>query len=104
MFVFEGDDTPVPSNMEQTFMKESKNKNTLNEYLATKMIELHNGPQLLVTTLKDSVLCSFDAEPLGESDFSITKCQSEEADQRIIRHVLHIVDNYAEFSGLLSTQ
>ena len=67
MFVFEGDDTPVPSNMEQTFMKESKNKNTLNECLATKMIELHNGPQLLVTTLKDSVLCSFDAELLGES-------------------------------------
>ena len=81
MFVFEGDDTPVPNNMVQTFMKESKNKNTLNEYLATKLIEVHQGPQLLVTTLKDSVLCSFNAEPLEQSDISITKCQSEEADQ-----------------------
>ena len=30
MFVFEGDDTP--NDMEQTFMKESRNKNELNEY------------------------------------------------------------------------
>ena len=36
MFVFEGDDTPGPSNMEQTFMQESKNKTALNEYRAKK--------------------------------------------------------------------
>ncbi len=101
MFVFEGDDTPVPNNMAQTFMKESNNKNTLNEYLAKKLIEIHKGPQLLVTTLKDNVLCSFDAEPLEQSDVSITKCQSEEADQRIIRHVLHIIDNYDEFKRVV---
>ena len=44
MFVFEGDDTP--NDMEQTFMKESRNKNELNEYLAKKLIEIHKGPQL----------------------------------------------------------
>ncbi len=47
MFVFDGDDTPVPNNMQQTFMKESKNKNKLNEYLAKKFIELHKGPSRL---------------------------------------------------------
>ena len=76
-------------------MKESRNKNELNEYLAKKL-ELHKGPQLLVATLKDSVLCSFDCEPLHHSDISITKCQSEEVDQRIVRHVLHILYNYNE--------
>ena len=82
-------------------MKESQNKNALNEYLAKKLIEIHNGPQLLVATLKDTVLCSFDAEPLRQSDVSIVKCQSEEADQRIIRHVLHIVDSYDEFNPVV---
>ena len=46
MFVFEGDDTPIPNNMEQTFMKEGKNKNGLNEYLAENLINLHSGSQL----------------------------------------------------------
>ena len=103
MFVFEGDDTPVPNNMEQTFMKESKNKNASNEYLAKKLIELHSGSQLLVATLKDTVVCSFDSEPLEHSDISITKCQSEEADQRIVRHVLHIIHNYDEFKWIVVT-
>ena len=97
MFVFEGDDTPIPNNMEQTFMKESKNKNSLNEYLATKLIELHSGSQLLIATLRDTVLCSFDCEPLEHSDASIKKCQAEEADQRVVRHVLHLIGNYDEF-------
>ena len=105
MFAFDGDDTPVPNNMQQTFMKESLNKNRLNEYLSRKLIELHTGPQLLIATLKDKVLCSFDYEPHDVSDISITKCQSEEADQRIVRHVLHILDNYAEYKriSILST-
>ena len=47
------------------------------------------------------MLCSFDAEPLEQSEISITKCQSEEADQRIIRHVLHIIDNYDEFKRIV---
>ena len=101
MFVLEGDDTPVPSNMEQTFMKESKSKNALNEYLAKKLIEVHKGTQHLVITLKDTVLCSFDAESLEQSEFFITKCQSEEADQRIIRHVLHIIHSYDKFERIV---
>ena len=63
-------------------VRESRNKNELNEYLAKKLIELHKGPQLSVATLNDSVFCSFNSEPLHHSDISITKCQSEEADQR----------------------
>lgn len=101
MFAFEGDDTVIPSNMEQTFMKESNNKNQLNEYLAKKLIEVHQGPKLLIATWKDTILCSFDSEPVNHSDVSITKCQSEEADQRIIRHVLHIIGNYANYKRIV---
>ena len=64
MFAFEGDYIPVPNEMEQHFMKESKSKNALNEYLAKKLIELHRGSQLLVASLKDSFVFSFDSEPL----------------------------------------
>ena len=64
MFSFEGDDTLIPNNMEQSFTRESKNKNELNEYLAKRFMKLHQGSQLLVTTWKDTVLCSFDADPL----------------------------------------
>ena len=70
MFVFEGDDTR--NDMEQTSMKESRNKTELRQYLAKKLIELYKGPQLLVDSLKDSVLCSFDCEPLHHSVISIT--------------------------------
>ena len=86
MFNFEGDDTPIANNMEQTFMKESKKKNDVNEYLAEKLIEIHKGSKLLVATLKSSVICSFDLEPLNHSVVSIAKCQSKEEDQRIVRH------------------
>ena len=101
MFVFEGDHTPIPNNMEQTFMKESKNKDKLNEYLAKKLISLHEGSQLMVATWKDTVLSSFNAEPLAQSDTNIIKCQSEEADQRIIRHVLHVIESYAQYKRIV---
>ena len=52
-------------------------------------------------TLHDNFVCSFDNEPFHHSYISITNCQSEEADQRIIRHVLHIVDNYDEFKWIV---
>ena len=101
MFVFEGDNTPIPNNMEQTFMKKSKKKNELNEYLARKLIEIHSGTQVLIATWKDTVLCSFDAEPLEHSIVSITKCQLEEADPRIVRHLLHTLLCYAHFGRIV---
>ena len=66
-----------------------------------KIIELHQRKQLLITTFKDTFLCSFDPEPLSQSDISITKCQSEEADQNLIRHTLHIIENYIHFKRIV---
>ena len=100
-FVFEGDETPIPNNMAEGFMKCSENKNDLNEYLGKKFIELHQGPQLLITTWRDTVICSSNLEPINHPDVTITKCQSEEADQRLIRHVLHCLDNYISYKRIV---
>ena len=54
------------------------------------MIEMHQNPMHLVVTYKNSVLCSSAVEALDLHDeVSITSCQSEEADQRVIWHALH---------------
>ena len=45
----------------------------------------------MVATCKDTVLCSTSIETLDSHDISITHCQSEEADQRLIRHTLHCI-------------
>ena len=55
IFVFEGDHTPIANNMEQRFIKESKNKDKLNEYSAKKLISLHEGSQLMVARRKTQV-------------------------------------------------
>ena len=49
------------------------------------MIEMHQNPMHLVVTYKNSVLCSSAVEAVDLHDeVSITSCQSEEADQRVI--------------------
>ena len=45
----------------------------------------------MVATYKDTVLCSTSIETLDSHDISITHCQSEEADQRLIWHTLHCI-------------
>ena len=85
IFVFEGDDTPVPNDKDQPFMKEIKNKNALNENLAKKLIELHNGAQLLVATLEDTVISSFDSEPLEHSDISENQTSENVSRKKLIK-------------------
>ena len=65
------------------------------------ILQKSKGQQLLIATWKDTVLCSFGPEPFDHSDISITECKSEEGDQRIVRHVLHTIDNYAEFKRIV---
>lgn len=99
-FIFDND-TSLPEDMVETFMKNSRNKNALGEYLAAKMIELHGGPQLLICTLRDSILCSSNNERMDLSDISIVSCQSEEADQRLIRHSLNCLTDSNEYRNIV---
>ena len=57
-YLFEGDSTEIPFKMADSFPKSSENKNKLNEYLATKLLELHQGDQILVVTYKNIALTS----------------------------------------------
>ena len=45
----------------------------------------------MVATYKNTVLCFTSTETIGSYNISITHCQSEEADQRLIRHILHCI-------------
>ena len=51
----------------------------LNEYLVKKLIDLHQGSKLIITTFKNSVLCSSDTD-INTSQIGVHSCQSEEAD------------------------
>ena len=45
----------------------------------------------MVATYKNTVLCFTSIETIDSYNISITHCQSEEADQRLIRHILHCI-------------
>ena len=85
------ENTDIPQDMPDNFLKNSENKNNLGEFLDKKMIDMHQNPKHLVATYKTSVLCSSEVEAADLHDVLITSCQSEEADQRLIRYTLHCV-------------
>ena len=81
--------TEIPTDMTDNFLRNSENKNNLNEFLAKQIIDMHQEPKVIIATYRDTVLCS---SPIDLSDghrFPINNCESEEADQRVIRHTLH---------------
>ena len=84
-------DTDIPQDMIDNFLRNSHNKNNLIEFLSKKIIDLHRGTKYMVAMYRDTVLCSTSIETLDSHDISITHCQSEEADQRLIRHTLHCI-------------
>ena len=95
------EDTPLPKKMQETFLKNAENKNELNLFLAKQMIKLHRGAKTLVATFKDSVLVlpSIQSAPLHSS--SIGTCQSEEADQRVVRHALQCMSDANGFDKVV---
>ena len=85
------DDTAIPQDTINNFLRNSQNKNNLNEFLSKKIIDLHQSTMYMVATYKDTVFCSTSIETLDSHDISTTHCQSEETDQRLIRHTLHCI-------------
>ena len=82
--MFEGDSTKIPFKMADSFLKSSKDKNKLNEYLATKLLELHQDDQIFVATYKNTALTSQPSCPELDQHFLIRPCEAEEADQRLV--------------------
>ena len=83
-YLFEGDSTEVPFKITDSFLKSSENKNKLNEYLATKLLELYQGDQILVFTYKNTALTSQPSCPEFDQHFLVRPCKGEEADQRLV--------------------
>ena len=69
-------------------MKNPKNKEKLYCFLAEKLFQLHNGDTTLVVTKGDGILTN---DSVLESDLSISSCSPEEADQKLVRHMLQCV-------------
>ena len=82
-------DTDIPQDMIDNFLRNSQNKNNLHEFLSEKLIDLHQSTKYMVVMYRDTVLCSTSIETLDSHD--ITHCQSEEADERLIRHTLNCI-------------
>ena len=79
----------------------SENKNEFNELLARKFHELHRGEQVRIVSYRDSVLYKPPSEPINFPGVSITECQSEEADQRLISHALHCLASYQSYKRIV---
>ena len=70
------------------FLKVVRTK--INEYLATKLLELQ-GDQILVVTYKNTALTSQPSCPELDQHFPVRPCEAEEADQRLVRHTLNLI-------------
>ena len=84
-YSFEGDNTEIPFRMADNFLKNSCNKNKLNEYLARKLIELHQGHQVFVVTFKDTALSVPSLCEELDQCLPVRPSQLEKADQRLVR-------------------
>ena len=94
------ENSPLPRKMQETFLTNSQNKDQLNMYLAKEIIKLHKGPQTLVVTYKDSILYLPSSPSVYLSSSPIGKCQSEDADQRVVRHAKQCFTDHADYENI----
>ena len=81
--------TDLPSNFKE-FLKNSQNKDRLNKFLAEKFMTEHMSTKILVFTHKNSIL-SNSGTIMTQDD--LLNCNSEEADQRLVRHAINCAIN-----------
>ena len=82
--------TKLPYKMTEGFLINSANKNDFNKFLDKKFQHLYRGDQIYFLSHRDSVLTNHP-EQVSDEGVSIRKCQSGEADRRVIRHTLHCI-------------
>ena len=67
------------------FMKSPKNKESLNCFLAKTFLEIHNTGIVVVITIENGILTN---DTTLRTDLVISSCSAEEADQKLVQHVL----------------
>ena len=83
--------TSFPNDFGDNFLKNSDNKEKLNHFLAEKMITLHaNSDKCLVITKGNSIITNTQ-DMLN--DELLKFCPSEEADPRLLRHMIQCVQS-----------
>ena len=66
-------------------MKNPKNKENLNSFLAKKFLEIHDIGIIMVFTIENGILQN---DTTLRTDPVISPCSAEEADQKLVRHML----------------
>ena len=84
------DDTRIPSDFKCDFLTNSQNENDLHIYLAEKLSAISSNEKKVVATYYGSILSNFDNMQYKED---IAYCTIEEADQRVIHHVINCAKN-----------
>ena len=84
------DETKIPGDFRSNFLTNSDNKNDLHVYLAEQFVGTPIFQKHLVVTCNDSILTN--NENIIAED-KISNCDIEEADQRIIRHLINCAKN-----------
>lgn len=80
--------TKFPSDFKENFLKNSKNKDQLNRFLADEFMQHYSGDKSLVITKDESVLSNVE---ILATDTSLTPNSAQEADQKLVRHALQCV-------------
>ena len=78
-----------PKKFETDFLFNDENKDDLNNFLADFIISSYVGNKIIVFTKGDSII-SNDTSIVNCN--GINCCTSEEADPRLVRHMIHCVD------------
>ena len=92
-YLFEGDSTEIPYKMAESFLKNNQNWKELNHYLSLKLLELHQGDQIMIATYRNTSPSSPSFCSELDTLVSVHSCEAEEADQRLVRHTLNLIDN-----------
>ena len=87
VFIFD-ENTKFPSDFKENFLKHNDNKERFNSFIAKKLLEIHRGSKTLVVTKGNSINTN---ENTLESSPLINSCTAEEADQKLVRHMLQCV-------------
>ena len=65
------------------------------------MYMMHHENQILVCTYRETILSSHQDEIENSTEVSIAACQSEETDQRLIRHTLHCLSSCFSYEKIV---
>ena len=74
-----------PTDFKHNFMKNPKNKENLNHFLAKEFLEIHNAGIIMVFTIENGILTN---DTTLRIDPAISSCSAEEADQKLVQHML----------------